>query len=362
MSKLPTLPATSFLRDVSALEHFDRVRIISLPEREERRQRLANELHGVFPGYADHPDFGTTRAINGHDSPPPEWWYRNDPRRQGHGAWGCLHSHTRIVHEAQHVNAARRGSNSGLPIDSLLILEDDVIFQPDAAPRLDRFMQLVPADWDMIYLGGQHQKRPLVTEIPGVLRCVEVHRTHAYAIREKFFKTYLEHIWHAPDYMARKQSHIDHQLGLLHARMQHNIYCPDWHLAGQDAAPSDISGEDEQERWWHPPQHIPELTCVHVPADIPPGVYPILQEHLHFGNHLQPSTLTDKGIDEHLRKGTLEKFCAMIADEALGLQKHWGICHPAVSIEMLQPFLGKLAREILPESETYLGALRSIPF
>lgn len=56
-----------------------------------------------------------------------------------------------------------------------LMLEDDAIFAPDfAIPNLDTVN-----DADIIYLGGEHRRRPRPHR-PGLVRCRYTLRTHAY--------------------------------------------------------------------------------------------------------------------------------------------------------------------------------------
>jgi hypothetical protein len=118
--------------------------IINLPYKPDRKERLTRNLLEVGL-IKDESEIRGVKAISGDWCWPPARW------KSGNGAWGCLMSHLRAVQEA---------TMDGL--ESSMVLEDDAVFQPKAVEMLARLMREVPADWDQIYLGGQH----LSTEEP----------------------------------------------------------------------------------------------------------------------------------------------------------------------------------------------------
>lgn len=68
-------------------------------------------------------------------------------------------------------------------VETLCLLEDDVVFHPKAGEMLERLLQELPEDWDQVYLGRQHLKEPEV--IPGksfVWRARNINRTHAFIL------------------------------------------------------------------------------------------------------------------------------------------------------------------------------------
>ena len=299
-------------------EAFERVYILNLPFKEDRRQRLSAHLDAL--GLVDWPGVKWQRAVCGDWCPPPAFW------GAGNGAWGCLLSHAMILIDAIH---------DGL--ESYLVLEDDVCFVPQAADLLAEFMAAVPADWGQIYLGGQHLHKAPTLVAPGVVRPHNINRTHAFAARKPHFARILQHILHYPDYMKPKFTdaglaiklesnrwHVDHQLGRAHEAGHWPVYCPEWWIAGQEAGPSNISGKTNPRQWWFTWTLWDRLPLVLVPPETAlPG------DLLHFGNTLLSGSLTDKGVIDHAGDPlAFFGFLKLIADEALRLGRLPAVCLP----------------------------------
>ena len=62
------------------------------------------------------------------------------------GAYGCLLSHLQVVSEAKRL---------GLP--SVLIFEDDVVFDGQFEQKFSDYVSQLPADWDMLFFGALHK-------------------------------------------------------------------------------------------------------------------------------------------------------------------------------------------------------------
>jgi hypothetical protein len=212
--------------------HFERIAVISLPQRAARRAALTEQLAAA--GLAAPGEITWMEAVEGVLLPPPAWW------RSGTGAWGCLLSHARVLQDAVRDR-----------LENVLILEDDVIFHHRIHEWLPPFLAAVPDGWGQIYLGGQHLRPPITTSSPLVLRAGDINRTHAYAVHRCAIPRIHQHLWHAPDYMPQGNWHIDHQYGLGHRRAIWNAYAPAWWLAGQAEGDSDICGRPLDQRWWH---------------------------------------------------------------------------------------------------------------
>lgn len=300
-------------------DHFSKIFVINLPYMPARRARLAGHLEAT--GLADAADLTWVRAVSGDWCPPPAWF------KAGNGAWGCLQSHLRIVQDAIMEQ-----------LDSFLVLEDDVVFSPRAASELESLMAGVPKDWDQLYLGGQHLKNPTSDQLPpGIFRCGNVNRTHAFALSNRVFGRFQQHITHAPDYMARGAWHIDHQLGLAHERRVWNTYAPTWWLAGQDEGPSNISGRTNPRMWWHFHGWSAGLPFVFVSQEQQDSGDRGILDHVHFGNNLKEGTLEDIGLDRCAGSASaLHEWLRMIAREAVDRWKLPGICHPGISREEIQ--------------------------
>lgn len=265
------------------------------------------------------------RAVSGDWSPPPRWW------RSGNGAWGCLMSHVHVIHDAIMEE-----------VETCLVLEDDVVFHPQAKEMLARLLAELPDDWDQIYLGGQHLLKPETLEgRPFVLRGLNVNRTHAFLLRRKVFAKYQQHILHAPDYLAKPGSHIDHQLGIAHKLRLWNVYCPAWWLCGQEAGSSNISGQQTTRMWWHPWIYSHHLPFTWVPADCKDQLPEEVRSRLHFGNNLHVGTLEDIGLakasdgDQWLRA-----WLKMIAREAMDQEKLPALQHRDIPLERVRRMWG----------------------
>lgn len=205
---------------------FDRVVVISLARRPDRLAAFQSRLADAWPGTKCE----VFVAVDGQQEPPPPGW-KTTP-----GAWGCYRSHLAVIEQA-----IAEG------IERLLILEDDATFGHAFAERL--FALAVPPDCEMLYLGGEHLKPP-IPATAGLARCVNVNRTHAYAVLGRAaLGTIASHLrWDAAAWTDHH--HIDHHYGLLHERGGVVVYAATPWLCGQAAGKSDIDGVDRPSRTW----------------------------------------------------------------------------------------------------------------
>lgn len=262
-------------------EAFERICVLNLPYREDRRLALTEHLLecGLI---GDASALTWPRTIIGDLAPPPAWW------QQGNGAWGCLRSHVRAAEDALHDGLAH-----------YLVLEDDVLFLPGAAQMLGLVMAELPEDWHQLYLGGQclndlgQPPRP-VDGCQVLRRPWNVNRTHAFALRREIIPRFLQHVQHAPDYLSNFEvrsgnphwrgngRHIDHQLGQAHQRRDWNTYIPNWWLCGQRGGSSNISGKVNPDKFWFWRGHAPNLPVVIVSEE---DAAHLENAPLHFGKN-----------------------------------------------------------------------------
>jgi hypothetical protein len=121
-----------------------------------------------------------------------------------------------------------------------LIFEDDVVFHPDLKRLFDEFVKQLPADWDMLYLGGLHiYKQPLkISE--NIFKLFHSLSTFAYALNHTVYDRYIE--------MAeRSLQPIDETLTDLQGEI--NCYCFNPHLAWVEKNYSDT--HDKPTDPWH---------------------------------------------------------------------------------------------------------------
>jgi GR25 family glycosyltransferase involved in LPS biosynthesis len=136
-------------------------------------------------------------AVDGRRLKLPATW------RHSAGAYGCLLSHLQVVRDAR---------KRGLP--SLLILEDDVVFDPSFSEKFPVFVRGLPTDWDMVFLGALHREDP-VPIAENVVRIRQAYCTHAYALRDSIFDAFIAANDGSP-------SELDVNTGMLQSN--HNCY------------------------------------------------------------------------------------------------------------------------------------------
>jgi len=217
---------------MSLQNFFDRTYCVSLDRRKDRWKRFKNQVPKDWP----FAPINRVQAIDGKKCQRPDWW------KQGGGAWGCFRTHLRIIEQA--MNNGRK---------SILLMEDDAMFCEDFTKRVTAFLEQVPDDWGMIYLGGQHlhvgKNAPKQVDDLEVYIPWNVNRTHAFALRGKTMTEVYKHLckndWH-------NGNHIDHHLGRFHQRRDpnHRVYCPKEWLVGQQGGKSNISGRNPPDRFW----------------------------------------------------------------------------------------------------------------
>ena len=100
---------------------------INLDRRPERWQRMQAEFarHGVE-------DVRRFSAVDGSTVQLPANW------KHTAGAYGCLLSHIAVVQEARELGHK-----------SVLIFEDDAVFDPEFEIKFGSFVEQVPFDWDI---------------------------------------------------------------------------------------------------------------------------------------------------------------------------------------------------------------------
>lgn len=288
-------------------DYFERVYVISLwDDGEAMARRALLEVDLERRGWGGDVEY--VKACRGDLLGPPGWW------KPGAGSWGCLLSHLAAVERAVEEDA-----------ESVLILEDDVVWHRNAEEWLDEFMVEMSTtgalgDWGQIYLGGDHL-RPVKERLgERVWRPGNVNRTHAYALHRRAFGKFVGHVMYAPDYIRHPGWHIDHQLGRAHERGLWNVYCPSWWLAGQRAGLSSISAEEQAEKWWQPAEFASKLPFVQIPGawrdHLPGGVGDVV----HAGWNMRRDAREDIGLAGCVGdRRALAAWAKMIAREALEL-------------------------------------------
>lgn len=288
---------------------FEEVHCVTLKRRPDRWDNFLENIRAEEWPFKEIQKYD---AIDGKRCPHPKHW------NQGGGAWGCYRSHLRILEDA-----LNRG------VKSVLFLEDDAKPVEGFFQKVNDFLSMVPEDWDMLYLGGQHlfvNRNPPLQVNEEVFRPFNVNRTHAFALRGDMMKVVYKHLNRAD---WGNGHHIDHHLGRLHQRREHGIYTPAHWLMGQDEGKSDIAGRNTPVRFWKGAGAIAEVDPMALPLVAVIGTHSSGSSCLagvlhHLGFHLGNSLVGYYGKDP-------DKLCGF---EAQGLAS---LCEAAIPFPTTQP-------------------------
>jgi GR25 family glycosyltransferase involved in LPS biosynthesis len=188
-------------------EAFPYLVCINLDRRPERWQQMQRKFaqHGInsvqrFP------------ALDGEKMKLPANWVHTP------GAYGCLLSHLQVVREARRLSVA-----------SVLILEDDVVFDHQLEKKFSAGIGQLPSDWDMLFFGALHRDEPIKVAA-NIGRITKAYSTYAYVLRDTVFDDFIE--------LNRKtEVELDNNSIVLQQRF--NCYCFMPHLAWVETDHSD---------------------------------------------------------------------------------------------------------------------------
>jgi len=134
------------------------------------------------------------------------------------GAYGCLLSHLQVVREARRL---------GVP--SVLIFEDDVVFDDHLEKKFSIYIDQLPSDWDMLFFGALHKDDPIKVA-DNIARITQAYSTYAYVLRDTMFDDFIE--------LNRKtEQELDNNSLVLQQRFK--CYCFMPHLAWVETDYSD---------------------------------------------------------------------------------------------------------------------------
>lgn len=155
------------------INNFDKVYCINLKRRQDRWKKCLvefkkNNLVGIE----------RYQAIDGKLY---DWSTTTYDPKLLKGELGILETHINIITEA-----VEKG------YESVVMLEDDVYFTPEIA-KLEEYLNDVPSDWDMIYLGGNHTYG-LIPEMvtDKIMKLHNTFATEAVIIRKSLFQKILD--------------------------------------------------------------------------------------------------------------------------------------------------------------------------
>lgn len=134
------------------------------------------------------------------------------------GAYGCLRSHLQVVREAQ---------RHGVP--SVLVFEDDVVFDDQLEKKFGACIEQLPPDWDMLFFGALHKLEPIRVS-DHIARITQANSTYACALKATVFDAFIE-------LNRQTEDVLDNNSLILQQRF--NCYCFMPHLAWVETYHSD---------------------------------------------------------------------------------------------------------------------------
>ena len=177
----------------------------------DRRPHRWQEMQRKFEQHGIH-SVQRFSALDGDELKLPTNWIHTP------GAYGCLLSHLQVVREAR---------QRGLP--SVLIFEDDVVFDVQLETKLAACIGQLPSDWDMLFFGALHKDEPTkVSE--NIARITQANSTYACALRSTVFDAFIE-------LNSQTEEVLDNNSLLLQQKF--NCYCFMPHLAWVETDYSD---------------------------------------------------------------------------------------------------------------------------
>ena len=201
-------------------DFFDRVYVIHLPN-PERFKLMQAELQRV----------GINDAQFVHANRPRHLFEMSNMRREPAGEFGANLSHLKAI-----LRAVSDGA------EHPLFLEDDVVFNPDAEMLLTTSLASLPADWDVLYLGG-HPRQPVTRVAAGLVKVRRFSFAEAYSLNRKALLPFVE-MW--VDRIGAYDALFDFILGEF--ADGHQGYCVFPLVCWQEPNVSQISGKSEDKR------------------------------------------------------------------------------------------------------------------
>jgi len=195
-------------------DSFDRVVCINLPYRTDRKVNFLSQCEKYNLG-----NFEFFNAIDGNTLP--------NPHPISNGNFGLILSNIEILKIAKEDN-----------LNNILIIEDDCDFN-DKIIEINSYLNKLPDDWDMFYLGGNHNIGWGDTLPPYEIndKIVKLHNTfttHFVAVKSKMFEVLLEEL-----------ATFSYPIDVIYTKIQkkYNVYCTKDMVASQKEGYSNIENK-----------------------------------------------------------------------------------------------------------------------
>jgi glycosyl transferase, family 25 len=183
---------------------------INLDRRPEKWKRMESRFSGLNLQPVER-----FAAVDGSKTAIPVNWPESP------GAYGCLQSHLSVVRKAR---AEGR--------ESVLIFEDDVLFDDRFHEKFRERVRNLPENWDMLFFGCLHHDPP-VPVASGIGRLRGSFSTFMYVVRRTVYDAFIR-------LNSRAKQAVDRNNTILQRLF--NCYCFLPHLAWVDSSYSDAQG------------------------------------------------------------------------------------------------------------------------
>lgn len=151
-------------------KYFDKVYCVNLNRRPDRWEKVTEEFKKL--------GFDEVERYEGIDGKEFDWSTVKYNPTLLVGELGLIETHINLIKEAVEKK-----------YKSVLIMEDDVYFTPEIQ-KLDEYMEALPKDWDMLYIGGNHSYgQPPLKVNDKVLKLNKTYTTHCIVIRDTIYET-----------------------------------------------------------------------------------------------------------------------------------------------------------------------------
>jgi GR25 family glycosyltransferase involved in LPS biosynthesis len=187
-------------------EYFDKVVVINLDRRKDRLEKVDTQLQELGITY-ERFSAVDAKALG------------IDPIQ------ACKQSHIRVLEDS---------------VGKTLILEDDAYFMEGFNERFTEFIELLPKDWHIFYLGAVLLNSERCNDI--MVRAMDTSSLHAYCVNPEFKEIALEQGRDYPE-------HIDVAYRLLHR--QYRSYAAKPPMVKQYPSYSDLMLEDVDYMSWY---------------------------------------------------------------------------------------------------------------
>jgi hypothetical protein len=211
------------------LDHFDAIRVISLPERKDRRRQVADELDRAGC------TLGNERAhiVDG-IRPPDAGGFPSV------GARGCFLSHLAVLRLAR-----AEGTRH------VLVLEDDIMFTPALARSAPLGAAVGVGDWDFLYPG--HAEPAIEGPLRWIPTSTPLVCAHCYAVHSRAYDRVIDYLetclTRPPGHPDGGPMHVDGAFSTLRTRERDLVTLrASTSIAGQRASRSDIEGPTRADR------------------------------------------------------------------------------------------------------------------